>query len=236
MTNKPTRNDNILDLMVTTKLDLILDLETYLGMSDHNAVTYNVNVTAKWQKKPDRYIYQYRKGDPEEVKRDLGAFRDNFLSEDPLKRSVSDGWNLVKDTLVSSMKKNIPQKKITSRWNFPWMIPQIKRLCRKNKRAWDAGIQNITETATPGSVTLNSIQESYRTYVDNILNTSTNENPKKLYSYIKQKKSRQSNIPVLKSDGNLLSEPTEVAEALNPQYTSQFTREPDGRNLPDIDI
>ena len=31
-----------------------------------------------------------------------------------------------------------------------------------------------------------------------------------------------------------MSDPTEVAEALNSQYTSQFTREPDG-HLPDLD-
>ena len=31
-----------------------------------------------------------------------------------------------------------------------------------------------------------------------------------------------------------MSDPTEVAEALNSQYTSQFTREPDG-HLPDMD-
>ena len=58
--------------------------------------------------------------------------------------------------------------------------------------------------------------------------------------------SRQSNIPVLKSDGNLLSEPAEVAEALNSQYTSKFTREPDGHlqyingqpvpSMPDIEF
>ena len=71
-------------------------------------------------------------------------------------------------------------------------------------------------------------------YVDNILNVSINDNPKKFYSNIKQKKSGQSNIPVLRSHGNLLSDPTEVAEALNSQYTSQFTREPDG-HLPNID-
>ena len=130
-----TRDDNILDLTPTTNPDLISDLETHTGMSDHNAVTYNVNLTVKRQKKPDR---PYRKGDLEGVKRDLGAFRDNFLSEDPLKRSVDDNWNLFKDTLVSSMKKNI----INSRWNLPWTIPQIKRLCRKKKRAWDAGKHN----------------------------------------------------------------------------------------------
>ena len=48
------------------------------------------------------------------------------------------------------------------------------------------------------------------------------------------KRPGQSNIPVLRSDGNLLSDPTEVAEALNSQYTSQFTREPDD-HLSDID-
>ena len=51
---------------------------------------------------------------------------------------------------------------------------------------------------------------------------------------MKSKQSGQSNIPVLKPDNKLLNEPTAVAEALNSQYTSQFTREPDSA-LPDID-
>ena len=100
-----------------------------------------MNHTVKRQKKPDRYqcicevnlpLYQHRKGDIEGVKQDLGAFKDDFLSGEPLK--------------------------------------------------------------IPG----------------------------------------QNNIPVLRSDGNLLSDPTEVAEALTSQYTSQFTRELID-HLPDID-
>ena len=59
------------------------------------------------------------------MKRDLGAFKDDFLSKEPLKRLVNDNWNLLKDAHVSSIKKNIPQKKITSRWNLPWMTPEI---------------------------------------------------------------------------------------------------------------
>ncbi|MCG7875845.1 MAG: reverse transcriptase family protein, partial [Candidatus Thiodiazotropha endolucinida] len=79
-----------------------------------------------------------------------------------------------------------------------------------------------------------SLENSHRTYVDNILNTSINEDPKKFYSYIKQKKSGQSNIPVLKTNDKVISEPAEVAEALNSQYISQFTREPSG-DLPNVD-
>ena len=116
MTNKPTRHDNALDLILTTDPDLIAELDTHPGMSDRCAVAFKVNVTAKRHKKLDRYVFQYRKGDLDGAKRDIGEFGARF-----------------------SMKKNIPQKKITSRWNLPWMTPEIKRLCRRKKRAWDAG-------------------------------------------------------------------------------------------------
>jgi hypothetical protein len=34
--NTPTRNDNILDLVLSTNPDIIYDLEIHPGMSDHN--------------------------------------------------------------------------------------------------------------------------------------------------------------------------------------------------------
>ena len=168
----------------------------------------------------------------------MGEFGAKFLSEDPFKRSVNDNWDLFKENKVNSMKKNIPQKKVSSRWNLPWMTPEIKRLCRKKKRAWDAGKRNRNSHAWKRYQKLSKLvkeylQNSHRTYVDNILNTSISEDPKKFYSYIKQKKSGQSNIPVLKNNGKLVSEPAEVAEALNSQDISQFTKEPTG-DLPNI--
>ena len=90
MTDRPTRNNNFLDLTLTTNPDLITDLDIHPGISDHNAVTYRVNLSVKQRKKPDRYVFQYRKGDLEGVKRDIGAFRDRFLSEDPYNKSVDE--------------------------------------------------------------------------------------------------------------------------------------------------
>ena len=86
MTDMPTRNNNILDLALTTNPDLISDLDIHPGMSDHNAVTYRVNLSVKRRKKPDRYVFQYRKGDLEGVKQDIGAFQDGFLSEEPIQQ------------------------------------------------------------------------------------------------------------------------------------------------------
>ena len=170
----------------------------------------------------------------------MGEFGAKFLSDDPFKRSVNDNWDLFKEDIVNSMKKNIPQKKVSSRWNLPWMTSEIKSFCRKKKRAWDAGKRHRNSHAWKRYQKLSKLvkeclENSHRTYVDNILITSINEDHKKFCSYIKQKKSGQSTIPVLKTNGKLVSEPAEVAEALNSKYISQFTREPTTGDLPNID-
>lgn len=74
----PTRNDNILDLVLSTNPDIIYDLEIHPGMSDHNAITYQVNLSVKRQKKPDRYVYQYKKGNIENVKKGHGRSLHNI--------------------------------------------------------------------------------------------------------------------------------------------------------------
>ena len=239
LTDKPTRNDNILDLTLTTNPDIISNLEIHPGMSDHCAVSCEVDLSIKRQKKPDRYVYRYKKGNIDGVKNDMKEFSNAFLNEDPYSRTVDDNWNRFKTSLKQSMDRHIPQKKITSRWNLPWITTDIKRLCRRKKRAWDAGKRNHNSHAWKRYLKLNhqvkvSLEKAHRDYIDNILNVNITENPKKVYSYIKQKKSGESSIPVLKPDNIIISDSTEKAEALNAQYTSQFTREPDD-DLPEVD-
>ena len=85
-------------------------------------------------------------------------------------------------------------------------------------RGWrnTSGVGEMKRYKKISKLVKESPENSHRTYVDNIFNTSISENPKKFYSYIKQKKSGQSNIPVLKTQGKLVSEPAEVAEAISP--------------------
>ena len=197
MTDKPIRNDNVLDLTLSTNPDLISDLEIQPGMIDHCAVTYNVNLAVKRQKKPDRYVYQYRKGDLEGVKRDLGEFKEKFLSNDPLGRPVDDNWNLCKDALSSSIKRNI-QVSEEDPLQMESSLDDTRNQEAMSQDAWDAGRHNRNSHYWKRYLKLrklvtDSIQESHRSYVDNILNVSINDNPKKFYSYMKQKKSGQSN-------------------------------------------
>ena len=158
---------------------------------------------------PDRYIFQYRKGNLDGIKRDMGEFGAKFLSEDPFKWSVNANWDIFKENIVNSWKKNIPQKKVSSRWNLLWITPEIKRLCRKKKRGWDAGKRNRNSHAWKryqklSKLVKESLENAHRTYVDIILNTIINEDPKCFFLH-NQKKSGQSNIPALKTNGKLVS-------------------------------
>jgi hypothetical protein len=45
-----------------------------------------------------------------------------FESENRCEKSIDENWTLFKETLLKSMEKNIPTKKITSRWNFRGLL------------------------------------------------------------------------------------------------------------------
>jgi hypothetical protein len=64
-------------------------------MNDHNAITYQVNLSVKHQKKPDRYVYQYKKGNIKNIKRDMEDLCTIFESENRREKSIDENWTLI---------------------------------------------------------------------------------------------------------------------------------------------
>ena len=58
-----TRGNNILDLVLTNNSDVICDAEVGEPISDHNIITFNVNVHAYHRKSSERKFYDYNKAD-----------------------------------------------------------------------------------------------------------------------------------------------------------------------------
>ena len=54
MVNDPTRiaSDNIVDLILTSNSSIIINTHTTIGMSDHESVTFNVNLNPVRSRKP----------------------------------------------------------------------------------------------------------------------------------------------------------------------------------------
>jgi hypothetical protein len=66
----------------------------------------------------------------DDMRMDMKEFSDKFCEQDHRTKDTETIWNEFKDALVKSADKHIPRKKITSRWNLPWMTPSVRRLCR----------------------------------------------------------------------------------------------------------
>ena len=59
---RPTSN-NILDLLITSSPNLIENIQTVPGISDHLAIIFDVNLKPHIPKKPSRKVYQFHKAD-----------------------------------------------------------------------------------------------------------------------------------------------------------------------------
>ena len=77
---KPTRGNNILDLVLTTKPDMISNVEVGCGISDHDIVMFDVNLKPTLNKKKPRRVFMFKKGNMEAAKNDLKKHFDEYLS------------------------------------------------------------------------------------------------------------------------------------------------------------
>ena len=62
MVDEPTRENNILDLVLTTNIDLINNLEVGKPFSDHNSITFTVNTHPYQQRISTKENYAFSKG------------------------------------------------------------------------------------------------------------------------------------------------------------------------------
>ena len=105
---EPTRDDNILDLVLTNNVNIINNVRVILGISDHDMVLFEVNLACR-RKKPVRHkIYMGKKSDTTRIKKELQDFANDF--EDMKKESVDAKWNMFQHRLTGIMDSCIPHK------------------------------------------------------------------------------------------------------------------------------
>ncbi len=94
----PTREGNILDLVCVTGLDLVKSVTPYPGMSDHEILITEVDITAKLTKKKPRTVLMYKSGTMEDLKtiyeEEILPFKDEM--------SVESMWKIFTEKLQNS--------------------------------------------------------------------------------------------------------------------------------------
>ena len=106
---EPTRQDNTLDLFLTSNPTLIQRVNILPGLEDHDVVSTESLIKSVFQKQNPGKVHLFAKADWVKLKSIMKAFQERFLSSYAGK-SVEELWTSFAVALEAAMKECIPTK------------------------------------------------------------------------------------------------------------------------------
>ena len=106
LVKEPTRNDNIIDLVLTNNDNIINNVRVIPGISDRDMVLFETNLAPRKKKPVKRTIYIRKRADTTRIKKELQEFANDF--EIMKNESVNTKWNLFQQRLTGIMDSCIP--------------------------------------------------------------------------------------------------------------------------------
>ena len=231
LTNVITRpcSNSILDLVLTTNENLVSNLHTTTGISDHDIVHFNINVTPRPKCIQPRKVWNYKKADPEAVRNSLQGATEEFFATPPESRSVEQNWDFFKKSLFMAMD-NIPHRFSKGKISHPWITPSIVRHMRKrdklyNKACSSKAKHDWTNYTKQRNLVKRIMSKAHVNYINDVVGNSLSSDGKRFWTYIKSKRKESTGIPTLRTDKGVHFTNQAKANALNSQFSSVFTRD-----------
>ena len=132
MVHFPTREKNILDLILTTLPGQFQDVHSPDKLSDHDIVSGTLKIFIPPIKKPRRKVYLYQKVDYESMRKDTLEFaQEKYFNGHSGTRSVQENFDLITSFIQDSADKHIPSKTSRSVSSIPWITYEIRRKIRR---------------------------------------------------------------------------------------------------------
>ena len=130
----PTRNENTLDLLITTFPNQYANVCSQDSISDHEILSANFHYHKPPSKQPKRKYLQYAKGDYESMRQDAKLFtKERYFNGYQDKRSVNQNWCMIKDFISMASNKFIPRNYLNKK-HLPWISKSIRaKIRRKDK-------------------------------------------------------------------------------------------------------
>ena len=241
LNNTATRENNVLDLVITNipelvKISEILSPAEADIFTDHSIISFDFSVHPKRLPKTNRTVYDYRRGDFTVLRSAVESL--NLSGLISTNGDINEDWRNWKDTFLPMVSDHIPSKKFRSRYYILWMNSVImhtikkKNSVRRKLRKSPTSInlrekfKHLIRTAIK-----KMLRESRSKYISSICDDHGN-NPKRFWSLFKLK-TKSCNVPEkvsvgVEGDSRKYSEtPAGIATLFNNYFTSIFTNDPD---------
>ena len=143
MVNEPTQLDsgNILDLVVTSNPSLISTINTVAGMSDHEAILFDISMNPNRKNKPPHKVYNYRSANWKSLKSNCTQLAYQYFFENQMNKNSN--WNFFHKNYTNLIGVSIPSHMTKSKQHLPWITKLIIRLQRKRDKT-HAKVKKIT--------------------------------------------------------------------------------------------
>ena len=226
----PTRENNILDLVLTNELQVKdeVKITAPVGNSDHNVLMYEVLCNTV-KNSSDKIRLCYNQADYVRMR---PFIREKLKCIDPQLMSVTQLWQEFNDVMQEAIQKFVPvsQMKDNSRKKPLWMTGKVLRTVKKKHKLWKKCKQHNSNTKSleykrqvnKASKAVRSAKKEFeRKIAKNIKNDS-----KSFFTYVRSKAKVKTTVGPLRDENDtLITDDHQMAELLNSFFASVFTEE-----------
>ena len=228
LVKEPTRESNILDLVLTTSPDSITDLSIGEPFYDHNSINFSLSGKPYVHRKSQRLFYCYGKADWDHLRSLLSYIPWDCVFFDD---NINQNWACWKDLLFTALDECIPRRKGNKKPNAPWITKELIALCKKKRSLYKRARRSNKATIWKKYRRLNnSVKSLCNTarwaYINKLASDlKENENPKPFWNFIKSKRRGTYNLVSLKIDNAVVTDDLCIAQCMNSYFPSVFTVE-----------
>ena len=123
---------NIFDMVFTSNNTIVNNVNITPGISDHDIVSFTVNLTPKKKRLAKRKIYIGKRTDQEKLNQQLRSFATQFENS-TTNMSVDGKWKVFVQNITSIINDCIPHKLSSSRFNLSWFNRSLRKQTREKK-------------------------------------------------------------------------------------------------------
>jgi hypothetical protein len=221
---EPTRDGNILDLVISSHPDLVSNVQVIscLKNSDHNMILYDVHMGSLVSQRR-RIQYNYSKADFDSIRTELGCLNwEGLLTGD-----TESCWTAFKDILRSLENKHIPFSVTRStKRKALWMTHRARKLVAKKRKVF----AKYKDRSHPAVVKVNkdttkAIAEAKLNFESKLADNIKNDT-KSFFAYARcGNKSKVTPGPLVNKEGKDVDSLQGIAEEFNNYFASVFSAE-----------
>lgn len=148
LVDEPTREHHILDVVLTTNIDLINNLEVGEPFSDHISITFTGSTCSYQQRISKNENYAFNKADWIHFR---SLFRYSPWSYILEQEDINGNWETWKDLYFATVNESIPKYRHKRKNIAPWITKDLIKLCGKKKQLYKRAknlISRITGSST----------------------------------------------------------------------------------------